>query len=166
MRASWEGGAGKAFSLVFKTGVICAQLCPPPHPQMFLVCGFLTSPEAALGWLVAGSALAPQLGFGRTKDKKQGQLLETSENWASTSWSQVWVGKEKLDGGRGQDSCFPCQSTKCSFHPTDGPRNHVIKYNIQYGTDRSSPGSSLPRDQMLTECNQDTSLKREAGWKW
>lgn len=69
---------------------------------MFLVCAFLTSPEAALGWLVAGSALAPQLGFGRTKDKKQGQLLETSENWASTSWSQVWVGKEKLMGAEGR----------------------------------------------------------------
>jgi hypothetical protein len=81
---------------------------------MLLVCGL---PEFCEAWTVSGSVLAPQLGSGEgLKDKEEGQLLETSESRASTSWLHVWVGNKKLIGGRGHDSCFACQSTGgCSF---------------------------------------------------
>lgn len=43
---------------------------------------------------------APQLGSEKTQ-RKQGQL-ETSEGWANTSCSQVWLGNKKpADGGQG-----------------------------------------------------------------
>lgn len=118
------------------------------------------------GWSLALPCLALQLGFGRTKDKEVRAAAGDTRELASTSWSQVSAENKKLMGAEGRVPASHVSQQDALSRPTDGPWDHVIKYNIQYSTDHSSPGSRRLRDQMLTECNQDTSLRREAGWKW
>lgn len=147
MKARWEKLAGKLLSLIFNTGVIRARFCPPSTSQMLHVHVSQFTP-AALGCTVAGSALGPTAGMWKNqKKRKQGQL-ETSEGWANTSCSQVWLGNKKPADGEGSeggdsDPCSPCQSTGgCFSLPTDGSRswNNAIKCNTKYGIECISLG--------------------------
>lgn len=69
MRARWETEAGKLLSLVFESGVICSQLCPPSKSQMLLVCGLSKSCDARA---LSGSALVPQLRSGEGWKTRRG----------------------------------------------------------------------------------------------
>lgn len=151
MRARWERGAGKLLSLVFQTGMICAQLCPPPHSQMPLACGFPKFPLA--GQPAAGSALAPQLGSGEKQKKKKGG---TGRCWrhqrarANTSWSQVWVGNEELTGQRA-GFLLPVSVKRRVFFPPN--RWALESCNKVYHSVWHRP---LPSQRsVLTDCNQD-----------
>lgn len=74
---------------------------------MFLVSGSLTLSEAALHGMVAGAALARQLGEPKTRKvgAAAGDIRELGQHQLVTSLSR----EQEADGARGQDSCFPCE---------------------------------------------------------
>jgi hypothetical protein len=118
--------------------------CTPSNSLMPLVHVFLKFAPAALGWTIAGSALAPQLGAGKTKTRKQAGAAGDMRRMGQHQLVPSLTRDQEVNGewGAGITAPHVSQQENALSCPTDGPCswNNVIKCNTPYGTDCSSLG--------------------------